>query len=123
MLSGNIAASWVVMKKLSVVSCQQKPLFIAGALNSAPVVSKFQRDIISEKSRWGKGGGGGILACRPDELGTSFLEPCSEIALRRVRLIRSCSQKAFNIHVILNEAQRSEESRRFKKRDSSLRSE
>jgi hypothetical protein len=37
--------------------------------------------------------------------------------------IRSCSQKTLNIHVILNGAQRSEESRRLKKRDSSLRSE
>ena len=38
-------------------------------------------------------------------------------------LIRSCSQKTMNIYVILNGAQRSEESQRLQKRDSSLRSE
>jgi hypothetical protein len=38
-------------------------------------------------------------------------------------LLRSCSQNVMNIWVILNGAQRSEESRRLNKGDSSLRSE
>jgi hypothetical protein len=38
-------------------------------------------------------------------------------------LMESCNQNQIHIFVILNGAQRSEESRRLRKRDSSLRSE
>ena len=73
MLSGNIATSSVVMKKLSAFSLQQKPLFIAGAFNSAPRITisnvkYYQKNPGGER-------GGGILASQPDGFAAIFLEP------------------------------------------------